>query len=106
MAVTIKPKVKKHKVYDVLKALYEQMTKYGSWEYYGEPEKFSMLAGVILPDDPKESPYEYFDFSGYPYPDEILKRLEDAPLLQSFAPKRAINMQKRLIEKFPRVKHA
>jgi len=106
MAITIKTKSKKPSFYWVIIALQEQVDKYGSWEYLSEPDKRdSMLAGVILPDDPSEDPRDYFDFSGWVHSEETLENLKTAPLLQSFAPKKAINMQKRLIEKFPKVKH-
>lgn len=111
MAITLviknQVKSKKPTFSDVRGALAELEDKYGSWDYKKFPRlHLSIMAGVFLSDDPSESPHEHFDFSNLTNPEHMFEALREAPLLQSFASKRLINMQRRLIEKFPKVKHA
>lgn len=68
----------------------------------------SMVAGIILPDDPMQSPCSYFSFSGSNAEtvDRLLISIRAAPTLESYGNQTLIDLVQMLARKFPPVKRA
>ena len=119
MSLTINPKSKKPKVSDVMMEITkfsyhtgELQDSIGVTDNWGNPvpgwKHFQILSAVVLPDDPNESPHDYFDYAGQGG-DEFAKALRGGKIYGTPAEFWAKGKEREFLEylyaKYPKVKH-